>query len=202
MHLFGRIEYNAYWLTSDIATVWNGNGSGLWGLAEAIKPLIDSGLHYNEIKIEHDGLRFRFPELTYRNTAFQHSNDITQPILFGRSTQSIYFHTHPSARALPEYLLDGVNYLVPPTRSEALYTPDVSSSSVLLLSESITSVQIWLSINAIEQSWTNQKEQDRQIVLKYPSYHRHLLFLVRSFSYVSIMALNSGLPAGLLAMST
>jgi len=42
------------------------------------------------------------------------------------------------------------------------------------------SVQIWSSINAIEQSWTNQEEKDRQIVLKYPSRHRYVLFLVRN----------------------
>ena len=41
-------------------------------------------------------------------------------------------------------------------------------------------VQIWSSINTIEQSWTSQEEKDRQIVLKYPSRHRYLLFLVRN----------------------
>ena len=119
-YFFGK---NADWLLSGIATVWSKNGFSLWLLAEGIKPLIDSGLHY---KIEHDGLTASFPELTYRNTAFQQYNGVTQPILFGRSAQSI----HPSARALPEYLLDGVSYLVPPTRNEALYTPDVRRFSV------------------------------------------------------------------------
>jgi hypothetical protein len=43
------------------------------------------------------------------------------------------------------------------------------------------SVQIWSSINTIEQSWTSQEEQNRQIILKYPSRHRSLLFFVRNF---------------------
>lgn len=125
---------NTDWPFSDIATVWNQNGSSLWLLAESIKPLTDSGLHYDEVKIEHDGLNFSFPELTYRNTAFQQSDGVTQLILFGRSTQSIHYQTHPSARNLPEYLLDGVSYLVPPTINGALYTPEVRPFCVPLLS--------------------------------------------------------------------
>ena len=126
-YFFGKVADR---FISGIATGWNKNGFSLWLLAGGIKPLIDSGLHCNEVKIGHDGLNISFPELTYHNTAFQQYNGVTQPILFGRSTQSIHYQTHPSARTLPEYLLDGVSYLVPPTRNEALYTPDVRHSSV------------------------------------------------------------------------
>lgn len=135
MHTSLSSGKNADRLISDIATVWSTNGSGLRLLAEAIQPLIGPGLHCtSEVQIEHDSLNISFAELTYHNAAFQQYNGITQTILFGRSTQSIHYQTHPSARALPEYLLDGVSYLVLPARNEALYTPDVRRFAVPLLS--------------------------------------------------------------------
>ena len=130
-HLSGK---NADRLISEIATVWSENGSGLRLLAEAIQPLIGPGLHCSEVQIEDDSPNISFAEVTYHNTAFRQYNGVTQTILFGRPTQSIYYQTHPSARALPEYLLDGVSFLVLPTRNEELYTPDVRRFAVPLLS--------------------------------------------------------------------
>jgi len=150
--------------------------STIWASAKNIKSLVDANCHTEAIEFANHQSPIRFSSIYYRNPGSKSGSPSGQIILFGCPLE---LRTVGELKKIPvilEYLLDlGDDWHGPYFNG---YNVGQRRRYCTKNSLYCKSVEIWSSVNEIEQAWTGVEESDRAIVSQLAKGYQRFLIQV------------------------